>query len=151
MQTMRHLRGPPSTSLPGPGLGAWPGERRASSPEQPGCSPVGERLGQSQFLYWALDGTDGRKFKGSQPAICGVSDKGVCQLSKGGGCHGGCAASSSIPQVYPLYGVPPLPLPCCIPLASHPILSSQRVVCAAPKLDGPARAVARNHAPASWT
>lgn len=42
---------------------AWPRERRASSPERPGCSPVGERLGQSQFLYWALDGTDGRKFK----------------------------------------------------------------------------------------
>lgn len=51
----------------------------------------------------------------------------------------------------PSMGCPPLPLPCCIPSASHPVLSSQRVACATPKLDDPARAVDCNHAPASWT
>lgn len=112
MQAVRHLRGPPSTSLPGPGLGDWPRERRASSPEQPGRSPVGERLGQSQFLCWALDGTDGRRFKGSS-GWAGRT-KG-CRLSKGGCCRGECVASSIIPRGYPLHGVAPRHCPAAPP------------------------------------
>lgn len=33
----------------------------------------------------------------------------------------------------------------------HPVLSCQRIACATPKLDGPARVVACNHAPGSRT
>lgn len=150
MQAVRHLRGPPSTSLPGPGLGAWPGEGRASSPEQPGCSPVGERLGQSQFLYWALDGTDGREFKGSQPAICGVLDKGVLPVVQRGQLPWGTRCHQPHPMgVSPPWGPPPWH--CLAVSPQHPVLSSQTVACAALNLDGLGRAMAGDHVPASWT
>lgn len=118
MQAVRHLRGPPSTSLPGPGLGAWPRERRASSPEQPGCSPVGERLGQSQFLYWALDGTDGRKFKGSQPAIRGVFGQGGPPVVQRAWM---CCQQQHPTGVSPSTACPPCHCPAAFP--PHPILS----------------------------
>lgn len=126
MQAVRHLRGPPSTSPPGPGLGAWPRERRASSPEQPGCSPVGERLGQSQFLYWALDGTDGRKFKGSQPVMFQQGGLPVLQrrwLPYGMHCQ------QQHPTREPLHGVPPLPLTCSIHPLSIPCCPVQSKGC----------------------
>lgn len=132
MRAVRHLRGPPSTSLPGPGLGDWPRERRASSPEQPGRSPVGERLGQSQFLCWALDGTDGRRF---QPSRAGRVAQGLlpwgtrCQQPHPRGCpHTGCL----------LHGVSPCRCPA--PLTSRPVRPKCRLGSAGTP-DSPARAV----------
>lgn len=69
-QAVPASRGPPSAP---PGLGAWPRGEESLSCREPGCPPAGERLGQSQFLCRALDGTDGREFQGSQPAARSVA------------------------------------------------------------------------------
>lgn len=108
---------------------AWPRERRACSPERPGCSPVGERLGQSQFLCWALDGTDGRRFQGS-PGWAGATG---AALAQGGLLPWGMSCQQHHhPIGYPLHGVsPPRGIPStrwprcqcpAAPLTSRPVL-----------------------------
>lgn len=135
----RHLRGPPSAP---PGPGAWPrGEESLSSREQ-GCPPAGERLGQSQFLCWALDGTDGREFQGSQPPVRSVAfqTRGPAGCPEEAAATGG--AGSGTPQGIPSVRHCPAASP------QHPVASSQRVGRPVPKLEGPARAVPCGCAPA---